>query len=234
MDAIRLRDVGFRWKRGRPLTLDIPAFEVGMGERVFVHGPSGAGKSTLLNLLAGVLTPERGVVQCLGSDLARMAHRRRDRFRADHFGMIFQQFNLVPYLSVVENVMLPTHFSRRRRERAASQGTAGAEAEELLRQLGLEGDVLGQPAAQLSVGQQQRVAVARALIGKPEIIIADEPTSSLDAARRGKFLDLLLRMCQAFGTTVLFVSHDLGLAGHFTRSVSLQEINLANEAADAG
>lgn len=227
MAAISLHDVSFRWKRGRPLTLDIPSFEVETGERLFLHGPSGSGKSTLLNLLVGVLKPEAGTVQCIGHDLTGMGSRQRDRFRADHVGMIFQQFNLLPYLSVLENVLLSTRFSQRRRAGIPAGGSALDEGVELLRQLGLEGGLLRKRAAELSVGQQQRVAAARALIGNPELVVADEPTSSLDAQRRGQFLELLLEKCETLGTTLLFVSHDLGLTRYFTRTVSLEELNLA-------
>jgi putative ABC transport system ATP-binding protein len=227
MAAISLRDVGFRWNRGDPLTLDIPFFEVETGERLFIHGPSGSGKSTLLNLLVGVLKPEAGTVQCIGNDLTGMGPRRRDRFRADHVGMIFQQFNLLLYLSVIENVLLSTRFSGRRRARIPAGVSVLDEGVELLRQLGLEGDLLRKQAVELSVGQQQRVAAARALIGNPELVVADEPTSSLDAQRRGQFLELLLEKCETLGTTLLFVSHDLGLTRYFTRTVSLEELNLA-------
>ena len=227
MTALALADVRFRWRRGGPLTLDIGAFEVGRGERVFLHGASGSGKSTLLNLLAGVLLPEHGAVRCLGSEISRLDNRERDRFRADHVGMIFQQFNLVPYLSVLENVLLPCHFSARRLAEAGAGGPAAEQARQILDSLGLSGEITRRAVTQLSVGQQQRVAVARALIGRPELIIADEPTSALDADRRDRFLDLLLAKCEAQGSTLLYVSHDLSLTRHFTRSVSMAELNRA-------
>jgi len=223
---VSLKNVKYRWGPDRPLTLDIEQFEIESGERLFLHGPSGSGKSTLLNVLAGVLVPEQGSVECLGHDLAKLNNRDRDRFRADHVGLIFQQFNLVPYLSVLENVLLPCHFSERRRG-ADAGGSMLQEARQLLEQLGLGSDIWKQAATQLSVGQQQRVAVARAMIGKPEIIIADEPTSALDADRRGRFLDLLLDKCKAFGSTLVFVSHDLSLANHFTRALSIADLNRA-------
>ena len=227
MPIIALNNVRYRWQPKRPLTLDIETFEVAAGERLFLHGPSGSGKSTLLNVLAGVLVPEQGRVECLDRDLAKLNNRQRDRFRADHVGLIFQQFNLVPYLSVLENVLLPCHFSERRRHEADAGRSALREARQLLEQLGLGSDIWKQAATQLSVGQQQRVAVARAMIGKPEIIIADEPTSALDADRRGRFLDLLLGKCEAFGSTLVFVSHDLSLASHFTRALSIVDLNRA-------
>lgn len=227
MTTIALTNVKYRWQPGRPLTLDIKAFAVEDGERLFLYGASGSGKSTLLNILSGVLVPEHGTVQCLGREINELGNRERDRFRADHVGMIFQQFNLVPYLSVLENVLLPCHFSSRRRDNAGADGLEAKEARELLDHLGLAGELRTRTVTQLSVGQQQRVAVARALIGKPELIIADEPTSALDADRRGQFLNLLLGQCEALGSTLLYVSHDLSLMSHFTRCVSMSEINHA-------
>ncbi len=229
MPIVSLKNVKYRWQQNGPLTLDIKQFEVEPGERLFLHGPSGSGKSTLLNMLAGVLKPEQGTVECIGHDLVKLSNRECDQFRADHVGMIFQQFNLVPYLSVLENVLLPCHFSERRRKNAETNGSIFEDARQLLDQLGLGSDISKQPVTQLSVGQQQRVAAARALIGKPELIIADEPTSALDADRRGQFLDLLLGKCKTQGSTLLFVSHDLALTSYFTRSISISEINLVRQ-----
>lgn len=222
----------FRWPNAPHSCLDIARFEVGAAERVFLHGPSGSGKSTLLGLLGGVLLPQSGRVQVLGQDLAALPARRRDRFRVDHTGFLFQQFNLIAHLSVLENVLLPCRFSARRRARATAAGrSAEAEARRLLQELDLEAALLAQPVNALSVGQQQRVAAARALIGLPEIIIADEPTSSLDADRQEDFLELLLRECDASGATLLFVSHDRRLASRFTRQLSLADINQPGAAA---
>jgi putative ABC transport system ATP-binding protein len=229
MTSISLEDVKYRWGPHQRLTLDIDALKVQSGERVFLHGASGSGKSTLLNILAGVLVPEHGEVRCLAREINKLGNRERDRFRADHVGMIFQQFNLVPYLSVIENVLLPCHFSARRHDNAAAGGSAADEAQQLLDQLDLSDDISARTVTQLSVGQQQRVAVARALIGKPELIIADEPTSALDADRRARFLELLLGKCQVLGATLFYVSHDLSLRSHFTRCVSMSELNRASQ-----
>lgn len=228
---LQVEQLVFRWNRLQQPCIDIARFEVAAGERVFLHGPSGSGKSTLLGLLGGVLVPERGTVRALGSDLSALSAAARDRFRVDHIGFIFQQFNLIPYLSVFDNVLLPCRFSVRRSARAGND--ARAEALRLLRALDLAPDLLGRAVTQLSVGQQQRVAVARALIGRPEIIIADEPTSSLDADRQDRFLDLLLQECGASGASLLFVSHDRRLARHFTHELALHELNRAAASAEA-
>jgi putative ABC transport system ATP-binding protein len=222
--AVVLADLRYRWRGQTAPCLDIAYFSLAPGERVFLHGPSGSGKSTLLGVLGGVAVPERGRVELLGQDLAARSGRARDAFRADHIGFVFQQFNLLPWLSALDNALLPCTFSARRRQRA---GDAQAAAERLLTHLDLAPALWRKPAAELSVGQQQRVAAVRALIGRPEILIADEPTSALDAPRQQAFIDLLLAESTAAGAALLFVSHDARLAAHFDRSVALADINRA-------
>ena len=222
--AIHIDDLNFRWTRNGPLCLSLPALTVDVGKSLFLHGPSGVGKSTLLNLIGGVLLPERGGVAVLGQRLAEMRAARRDAFRADHLGFIFQQFNLIPYLSVLDNVLLPCRFSRRR---AARAGSPANEALRLLAALDLDASLADVAAATLSVGQQQRVAAALSLIGRPEIIIADEPTSALDAPRQAAFINLLLSEAKAAGSTVVFVSHDPRLSVHFDASLALTAGDMA-------
>ncbi|PWK93021.1 ATP-binding cassette domain-containing protein [Fulvimonas soli] len=215
------RDLRFAWD-GRRDVLVLPHFDVARGERVFVCGPSGSGKSTLLGLLAGVGVPREGRVVLLDTVLSGLSSAQRDRFRADHVGYVFQQFNLLPYLGLVDNVLLGCAFSARRTACAALHGTPRAEAERLLAALGLDAAPLRRRSvAALSVGQQQRVAAARALIGSPELVLADEPTSALDAEARDAFVALLLAECRRNGSAVVFVSHDLALARHFDRIVRL-------------
>lgn len=224
---IALRDVQFRWHPQEPC-LDIAELDIATGERVFLHGPSGSGKSTLLGLLGGINLPQSGELRCLGQDMQQISVRARDRFRVDHIGFVFQQFNLLPYLSVLDNVLLPCRFSRLRRQRALdTDRSERAAAIRLLTHLDLPESLYARPAQALSTGQQQRVAVARALIGQPELVIADEPTSALDAARQSSFLDLLGSECAAAGSTLLFVSHDMRLASHFNRTLALPSINRA-------
>jgi putative ABC transport system ATP-binding protein len=218
MTALRITNLVFRWPRQAASCLDIPRFELAAGERVFLHGASGSGKSTLLGLLGGVALPQQGHIDLLGTDITRLSSRARDRFRADHIGFLFQQFNLLPWLPAIDNVLLPCTFSVRRRERAGADPRT--EAERMLRHLDLQPESWRKPAGELSVGQQQRVAAARALIGRPEILIADEPTSALDAERQQVFIDLLLQESAAVGAALVFVSHDQRLAGHVDRSVA--------------
>lgn len=225
MSAIDVHDLRFAWPGHAPV-LEIPAFSVGAGEHLFLRGPSGSGKSTLLGLVGGVLVPQQGHVSLFGQRLDQLAASARDHFRADHLGFIFQWFNLVPYLSVLDNVLLPTWFSRTRRERAGP--SPATEARRLLAALGLvDASLLARAVTDLSIGQQQRVAAARALLGRPRLLIADEPTSSLDHDARTAFLDLLLHEAGTAGTTVMFVSHDLSLASRFGRTVALEDLNLA-------
>lgn len=224
-DVVRVSKLRFAWKRDPVVSID--TFSIAAGEKVFLRGPSGSGKTTFLSLIAGVLTADEGSIEVLGQDVTRLSSSRRDALRASQFGVIFQMFNLVPYLSVAENVAIPCRFSRDRRERATARGgSVDAEAQRLLRRLGLvDKDLSSRTAAELSVGQQQRVAAARALIGSPALIIADEPTSSLDADARSAFIDLLSEEAAAANAALLFVSHDASLAQNFDRVVHLPAIN---------
>jgi putative ABC transport system ATP-binding protein len=231
--VIDARDLEFGWAPDRPL-LRIERLAIPPAERVFVHGPSGSGKSSLLSLLAGVVVPREGSLRVLGTEVPRLPSAARDAFRADHFGIIFQMFNLIPYLSVLDNVTLPCRFSARRRQQADSRGGAEREAQRLLEHLDLAPEAHSRQAVtRLSVGQQQRVAAARALVGRPEIVLADEPTSALDADRREAFLRLLFRECEAEGTTLLFVSHDRSLERLFDRTLALDDINPLRQVARA-
>ncbi|MGJ7494078.1 ABC transporter ATP-binding protein [Variovorax sp. RT4R15] len=225
--VLAVEQLRFAWPGSPAPVIDIEAFSVNAGEAVFLHGPSGCGKSTLLSLMAGVLVADSGRAMLLGHDWAQLSGTGRDRCRVAHVGYIFQQFNLLPYLSVIDNVLLPCRFSARRAEQASREGTARAQAEQLLARMGLDRSLWQRQALQLSVGQQQRVAAARALIGQPELVIADEPTSALDEDRREAFLDTLLSACQANHSALVFVSHDRRIAQRFSRHVLLPEINRA-------
>ena len=225
---IEIRQLRYAWPRAAGDCIAIDTLTLDAGTTLFLHGPSGSGKSTLLGLMAGVLKPGAGRIRLLGHDIGALSGAARDRFRADHVGYIFQQFNLLPYLSVLDNVLLACRFSARRAARAAeADGSAEAAAESLLARIGLARPLWTRRATALSVGQQQRVAAARALIGRPEIVIADEPTSALDTALRDGFMALLLDACRTAGSTLVFVSHDERLAARFERRLALAELNRA-------
>ena len=220
--VLSLSGVRFSWPDS-PQLLDIERFDLAPGERVFLHGPSGSGKSTLLGLIAGIHLPQAGHIRLRGQDLVSMSASQRDRIRGSELGYVFQQFNLVPYLSVLENVLLPLTFSSERQARAMSNGVPADQGVQLLRALGLDDDLAERAPGTLSVGQQQRVAVARALLGSPPLLICDEPTSALDADARDNFLDLLITSVEASDAALIFVSHDPGLAGHFNRQLKLRD-----------
>ncbi len=224
MKTIEIRSLQHSWDSAQAPVLNVSAFDLVAGEHVFVHGPSGSGKSTFLSAIAGVIKVQHGAIRVVGSDVGAMVGRKCDRFRVDHLGIIFQVFNLLPWLSVLENTLLPCRFSARRRENAGPDPTASATR--LLSSLGLDDPkIWNGPASALSVGQQQRVAAARALIGAPDVVLADEPTSALDEDTKERFVDLLLHECRASGASLVFVSHDRGLENRFDRSVDLRSLN---------
>lgn len=222
--VIELQDVRFTWPDAPKPTLDIPALNVKRGEHVFIKGPSGCGKSTLLSLFTGIASCDTGVLKVLDTELASLSQTQRDRFRADNIGYIFQQFNLLPYLSVIDNVVLPCHFSKKRKQGVDTD--LQTEAKRLLKRLHLPDELLNKPVIELSIGQQQRVAAARAIIGKPQLIIADEPTSALDYANRAAFIELLMEQAKEADATLVFVSHDPTLEKLFEKGLNLQDINL--------
>jgi putative ABC transport system ATP-binding protein len=223
---LEIAQMRFAWPGSGEPCLDIDRLHVDKGESVFLYGPSGCGKSTLLALIAGVLLPQHGQVRLYGHAWADIPTRRRDPYRVDHVGYIFQQFNLLPYLSMRDNVLAPCRFSPLRRQAARQQsGSEAAAAAYWLGAMGLPQRLWDRPARDLSVGQQQRVAAARALIGNPALVLADEPTSALDEQRRNGFLDLLLAACHAANNALVFVSHDLRMVDRFSRSIELPRIN---------
>jgi putative ABC transport system ATP-binding protein len=230
--AVVLADTVYSWPGRSAFRLEIEAFEILAGETVLLLGESGSGKSTLLSLICGIFLPDRGSVVVDGMDLGKLPSSRRDRFRADHIGVIFQMFNLLTYATPLDNVLLPLHFAPARRARLETGPRETAIG--LLAALGLSDSLIdGTPASSLSVGQQQRVAVARALIGSPALVVADEPTSALDSRSQDGFLDLLFRQVAAAGSTLLMVSHDERLAERFDRTVHLADIAATHREATA-
>lgn len=225
-NLLELKDLRYAWSGSAEDCLNIAELCVRPGETIFLHGPSGCGKSTLLSLLAGVIIPQIGYVALLDTHWGDLHPAARDRYRVDHVGYIFQQFNLLPYLTALDNVLLPCRFSAKRRDAAVRHaGSLRATAEYWLNGMGLNAQIWNRPAHTLSVGQQQRVAAASALIGEPDLIIADEPTSALDEDQREVFLDLLLPACTIAESALVLVSHDHRIAERFSCQVSLPAIN---------
>lgn len=224
-NLVEITNLKFKYPSSTDLTLDIPNLQISKGEKVFLHGPSGTGKSTLLELLAGVLTPNEGQVKILNENLNELSSSSKDIFRSNHIGYIFQSFNLIPYLSVKENISLPLYFSKEKRQKVSFTNELQT-IFDLTKTLGID-HLLDKKITELSVGQQQRVAAARALIGSPELILADEPTSALDYDHREKFIKLLFSISEKNNSTVIFVSHDKTLEKIFDRTISLSEVNKA-------
>lgn len=218
---LELNDVRYRWPGRATFELNVPDFKLSPAETVLLLGESGSGKSTLLSLICGTILAQSGTVKVAGTNIASLSSGKRDRFRAEQIGLIFQQFNLLPFASVLDNILLPLRFAPDRARRVPSPEQ---EALRLCRDLGLPSDVMKTKAGTLSVGQQQRVAAARALIGTPPLIVADEPTSSLDAATQTTFLELLFAQSRAHETTLMMVSHDARLADQFDRVIQLADI----------
>jgi len=220
--SIDIKGLRFSWRGRTSFSLAVPDLTVAAGEKLFLLGESGTGKSTLLSLICGITTPSEGRLVLDGTNLPDLSASARDRFRAEHIGVIFQMFNLLPYASPLENILLPLAFAPNRKSRVANQR---AEALRLTSALGLDETlVTSAGTTELSIGQQQRVAAARALIGGPKLIVADEPTSALDATSQAAFVDLLMTQAEAAGATLLMVSHDARLANRFDRRLDLADV----------
>ena len=229
-ECIKISQLLFRWPDTITDLLNIPNLSIKQGERVFIHGASGSGKSTLLNLLAGTLSPSQGSISILGQNISASTRAKHDSFRADHFGIIFQYFNRIPYLSVIDNILLPLSFSKHRQSKLTeSKSKTHDHVLELLDSLGLDAkSIANQNITKLSTGQQQRVATARALIGSPEIIIADEPTSALDASAKHDFVELLFKHANKNACTLILVSHDHSLATMFDQTYAMNTFTSSN------
>lgn len=226
--TLDLVDVSYRWAGRAGFALTVANLSVARGESVLLLGESGSGKSTLLSLICGTISPDRGTLKIAGKDITALSRGARDTLRAEQIGVIFQQFNLLPFGSVMDNILLPLRFAPARRRRVTD---APAEASRLCAALGLPDGVTRAKATTLSVGQQQRVAVARALIGQPPLIIADEPTSALDANSQAAFLDLLFAQATTHATSLLMVSHDPRLSARFDRVIHMEDIAQIERAA---
>jgi len=207
----------FREPDGSPLPiLDLEKFAVAEGEQMVLVGPSGSGKTTLLHIVAGILKADEGEVRIAGTDISRLSEPARDRFRAQHLGYVFQTFNLLPGFSALENVLLGMSFSGRPAD--------AARARKLLERVGLGARLSHRPAA-LSVGEQQRVAVARALVNKPKLVLADEPTASVDAKHQQQVIDLLRETCREDRVSLVLVTHTADVSGQFDRVERLDQLN---------
>ena len=219
-NALTINALSFGYTDTHPI-INIPHWEVTAGQSVFLQGDSGTGKSTLLNLISGILTPQQGTICIADTEITELSHTERDRFRANHIGVVFQQFNLIPYLSVIENISLASYFAT---DTDSVSLDIKAAAAQLCHDLQLAPDTLNKTANQLSIGQQQRVAIARALLNQPALLLVDEPTSALDASATDAFLSSLLTQQKATQSALIFVSHDTRLASYFDKHILLADL----------
>jgi putative ABC transport system ATP-binding protein len=221
LGMLLLKDIrkSFREPDGTPLPiLDIAEFRVAAGEQMVLVGKSGSGKTTLLHIIAGISRPDSGAVEIAGLDITRLPEAMRDRFRADKLGYVFQTFNLLAPFSALENVMLGMAF-----------GQGGADvtrARVLLERVGLLHRLHHKP-AMLSVGEQQRVAVARAMANRPKLLLADEPTANVDAGHQQQIIDLIRQTCREENVALVLVTHTPEVARQFERVQKLEELNRA-------
>lgn len=216
--ALRIRDVAFWYdpsQSGNPV-VEVGLFEVGAGEQVLIRAVSGGGKSTLLHLIAGVLDPARGVIEVAGQSIHGLHGSARDRFRGSSIGMIFQTFCLLEGFSARENVEMALLMG------GVVESEHATRAASLLEKLGIER--MDVPVEELSVGQQQRVAVARSVACRPALVLADEPTASLDDENGKRAMDLIQNACREIGAALVCVSHDPAMAERFDRRVDLMEL----------
>ena len=220
-NIVKIESLRFQWSKNNNFKIFVPKLEVGRGKKVLFLGESGSGKTTLLSLICGFLEPLSGSISINDKIISDLTSTNKDAYRSDNIGIIFQQFNLLPYANVIDNIILPLYFSKQRSKKVENKINA---AMNLCDQLRLPESILNQKASNLSVGQQQRVAVARALIGSPSIIVADEPTSSLDTEAQELFLDLMFDQISKNSSTLLMVSHDKSLTNYFDQVIDINEI----------
>ncbi len=214
---IEISDLLFRYPEGT-FSLRVPAFSVAEGERIAVIGPSGSGKTTLLNLIAGIATPLEGRVTTDGEELTALGEADRRDFRVQRIGLVFQEFELLEYLGVMDNMLLPYRVN----DVLRLDGEARERARRVAERVGLA-DKLDRNVDKLSQGERQRVALCRALCTEPAVVLADEPTGNLDPANKGIVLELLLESVAATGSTLVAVTHDHDLLPSFDRVVDFKQ-----------
>ena len=216
-DMICIEDLIFSYPRS-DFRLAIDSLQIDQGEKVAVVGPSGSGKTTLLNLICGIEVPDEGKVIVLESEISRLSDTSRRDFRVSNIGLVFQQFELVEYLNVTDNILLPYSIN------PSLKGVAAARnyADRLAKQMGLDGKLRRKP-SQLSQGEQQRVAICRSLIANPKVILADEPTGNLDPKNKSKILELMFAACAEANQSLVVVTHDMNILSGFDRIVDFED-----------
>lgn len=228
--ALKIENIHYAYSAKDKPILSIKSWQLSIGERVFLHGDSGSGKTTLINLLCGIALPNNGRITLFNKDINAMSASKRDAFRAQHIGVVFQKFNLIPYLSVLKNIQLAALFAKNTSDNKNIKDL-NTRAITLLENLNLPKDILNKQVMHLSTGQQQRVAIVRALINHPKLLLVDEPTSALDASARDAFMQALIHLCELTNITLIFISHDLALGNYFKKQIEFSTLNTAYEMA---
>lgn len=222
LSTVRLTDLEFRYQEGA-FRLCVPTLQVEATETVAVIGPSGTGKTTLLNLIAGISVPDRGSIRVADTEISGLNDAERRAFRIRKIGLVFQEFELISYLDILDNVLLPYRIDPELKLDSAVRDRAAL----LIEELGLA-DKSKRRVTHLSQGERQRVAIARALITNPKLVLADEPTGNLDPRNKEKILDLLFERALAAGVTLMAVTHDHGLLERFDRVVDFDSLAVSS------
>ena len=221
-NILEVEKLKFNWEKKNSFNLNISKLVIKNSEKVVLLGESGSGKSTLLNLISGIVSPNVGKILINGVQITSLSAKKKDAFRNNNLGVIFQKFNIIHYLSPISNILLPCYFSSIKKN---TIDFYKYRAVDLGKSLSIEKNILFQKNSKdLSVGQQQRVAIIRALINFPKIILADEPTSSLDKKNKNKFLKLLFKICKQEKTALLMVTHDNSITKYFDKTIILENI----------
>lgn len=220
MAVVEFKNISFGYQKDNLIFQNL-SFSVQAGESIFLKGPSGSGKTTLLDLISGLSQPQKGQVFLFGKDVTNLSTSARDQLRGQEIGVIYQTLHLLPYLSVIDNITLPSKIFFNKR--FADLNDLNSKAMSLLSQVGLS-DIAQKKVTELSVGQQQRVAICRALVGSPKLVLADEPTSALDQENTNQFVELLLGLCQSQSSALIYVSHDPRFEERFLKSWTIQEL----------
>jgi len=219
-NLISIKNLKYKIGQNINFSLNIKNFKLNKSDSILIYGESGLGKSTFLNLLSGTISPQKGTIDILGTNISNTSSNIKDKIRGDHFGIVFQTFNLLPYVSVKNNILLGKAYSSIKQSKSNND-----EIKELMDKLSLNyEDLINRKAYELSIGQQQRVAVARALIGKPEIILADEPTSALDKSNQKEFINLLFKSIDENEQGLIMVSHEHKLSNKFKKVKNITDI----------